>query len=417
MTDEEPLSRRRFLQGVAAAPIAGGLRAQTPAARARVAVVGAGAFGGWTAWHLLEGGAEVTLIDAWGPGNPRSSSGGESRVIRAIYGGDEIYTRMVRRAYSLWDGFDAEVDEALYTPTGALWMVRDDDRYVRKSLPILDRHGFAVDELSLTNAAARWPQIDFAGIRKVYLEREAGALSARRCCISMRNRLLRAGATWRTARAQPGAIEAGRLRSLRLADGGDLEADAFVFACGPWLGQLFPEAVGERVRPTRQEVFYFGPPAGNDDWSPKHMPVWIDFGERVLYGLPDVHGRGFKFADDTRGPSVEPTSLDRTPSAEGLARARDYLATRFPALAAAPLVESRVCQYENSPDGHLILDRHPQAENLWIAGGGSGHGFKLAPAVGEMMATAVLGGEQLNPLFSLSRFSEDQTSRTQFETT
>jgi glycine/D-amino acid oxidase-like deaminating enzyme len=383
--------------------------------RPRIVVVGAGAFGGWTAWHLLRGGAEVTLVDAWGPGNPRASSGGESRVIRGIYGADRIYTEMVRRAFELWEELDATVQEPLYVPTGALWMMRGDDRYIRQALPIMEDLGFPVEEPSVAAARRRWPQIDFSGVERLYLEHRAGALSARLACLTVRDRLLDAGGSYRTARAEPGEMVAGTMRTLALGDGTRLEADSFVFACGPWLGETFPDVVGERVLPTRQEVYYFGPPAGSEAWGPERLPVWIDFGERVLYGLPDVHGRGFKLADDTRGEVVDPTTLDRRPSAEGLARARRFLAERFPGLAAAPLVESRVCQYENSPDGHLILDRHPEAGNVWFAGGGSGHGFKLGPAVGELLAAAVLGGPMPPERFRLARLAAAEPGGTQFD--
>ena len=165
--------------------------------------------------------------------------------------------------------------------------------------------------------------------------------------------------------------------------------DAWVFALGPWLGRIFPEVVGDGVRPSRQEVHYFGPPAGSALYRPPSLPIWVDFatrssgGERVVYGFPDVHGRGFKMADDTRGETVDPDTLDRRPSAEALAASRDFLARRFPGLAEAPLVEARVCQYENSPDGDLILDRHPEAENVWLAGGGSGHRLQAVAGRGR----------------------------------
>jgi glycine/D-amino acid oxidase-like deaminating enzyme len=380
-----------------------------------VAVVGAGAFGGWTAWHLLRGGARVTLIDAWGAGNSRASSGGESRVIRAIYGPDRVYVEMVRRAFELWEELDAGAEEPLYVPTGALWMLRGDDRYVREALPILEGLGFPVEQPSVEEARRRWPQIDFSGVETVYLEQRAGALAARRACIAVRDRVAAAGGEVRTGWAEPGEIAGGRMGSLRLADGTSVEADAFVFACGPWLGEIFPEAVGERVVPTRQEVYFLGPPAGAGVWGPERLPVWIDFGERVIYGLPDLAGRGLKVADDTRGEPIDPTTMDRRPNEDGLARIRRFLAERFPALAAAPLVESRVCQYENSPDGHLILDRHPGAGNVWLAGGGSGHGFKLGPAVGELVAAAVLGGPPPPERFRLDRPAAAQQGKTQFE--
>ncbi len=148
---------------------------------------------------------------------------------------------------------------------------------------------------------------------------------------------------------------------------------------------------------------------------PAHLPVWIDFGERIFYGIPDTHGRGFKIADDTRGEDVDPTTLDRTPSAPSVARARRLLAERFPELANAPLLESRVCQYENSPDGHLVIDRHPGANNVWLAGGGSGHGFKLAPAIGEMTAQAILSGKEIPALFRLERLRDAAKPKTQFD--
>lgn len=374
-------------------------------------VVGAGSFGAWTALHLRHAGADVTLIDAWGPGNTRSSSGGETRVIRAIYGPDRIYVEMVKRSYELWESLDS----SLYVETGALWMHRGDDGYVRSSVSILEELGFPVDRLSVDEARRRYPQIDLTGVRSVWLERRAGALSARLACAVVRDHFVKSGGRYRTGQAKPAAIASGSMAALQLEDGSRLEADAFVFACGPWLGQLFPSVVGDGIRPTRQEVFYFGTPRGSDRYTPGKLPVWIDFGERVVYGIPDVHGRGFKVADDTRGDPFDPTSGNRTPSESGVASVRQLLAERFPELAKAPLLAAEVCQYENSPDGHLIIDRHPEARNVWLAGGGSGHGFKLSPAVGEMIAAGVLSGKDTPPLFRLERLRGPVKPKTQFE--
>jgi sarcosine oxidase len=415
------ISRRTFLGCVAALPLAARLDVRALFAgtdKPRVAVVGAGAFGGWTALQLLALGANVELIDSWGAGNPRSSSGGETRVIRAIYGPDRIYSEMVRRAYELWDKLGAGASFAadpLYVETGALWLHRGDDAYVRSSLPILAELGFPVDHLTIADAGRRYPQIDFGGVKSVWLERRAGALSARRACIALRETFEKSGGTYRTAQVQPGAIAKGALAGLRLNDGSKVEADAYVFACGPWLGRLFPDVVGERVRATRQEVYYFGTPAGSDRYRPGRLPIWIDFGERIVYGIPDVHGRGFKVADDTRGEPIDPTTADRTPSAEGIARARRLLAERFPELAKAPLVAAEVCQYENSPDGHLIIDRHPGARNAWIVGGGSGHGFKLSPAIGEMAARQIVSGKDVPKTFRLERLRDAAKPKTQFD--
>jgi glycine/D-amino acid oxidase-like deaminating enzyme len=388
-----------------------GARAPSAASSPRVAVIGAGAFGGWTALHLARLGARVTLVDAWGPGNARSSSGGDTRVIRAVYGPDRIYVEMVKRAFELWEEIGSALDEPLYVETGVLWMHRGSDAYVRSSLPILKEVGFAIDPLPIAEAARRYPQIDFGGVTSVWFEPRGGALSARRACVVLRDAFVNAGGTYRTAAVTPGAID-GKLAALQLEDGSRIGADAYVFACGPWLGRIFPDVIGDRVRPTRQEVYYFGAPRGSERYLPGRLPIWIDFGQRIVYGIPDIHGRGFKLADDTRGAPIDPTTADRKPSAAGVARARRLLAERFPELAKAPLLSAEVCQYENSPDGNLIVDRHPHAENVWLLGGGSGHGFKLAPAVGELAAQAMLMGGEVPKMFRLDRLREQ---RTQFE--
>ena len=201
----------------------------------------------------------------------------------------------------------------------------------------------------------------------------------------------------------PGEISGGRLAGASLSDGTRLTADAYVFACGPWLPKVFPSVLGSTIQPTRQEVFYFGTPAGDLRFSDRQMPVWVET-PRFFYGIPGNERRGFKIADDARGVPFDPTSGDRTPSAEALRNAREYLARRFPPLANAPLLESRVCQYENSTDQNFIVDRHPEARNVWIVGGGSGHGFKMGPAVGELVASNVLEEKPPEPFFSLSRF-------------
>ncbi|MEJ2086618.1 MAG: FAD-dependent oxidoreductase, partial [Acidobacteriota bacterium] len=272
-----------------------------------------------------------------------------------------------------------------------------------------------IDHLTVQEAGRRYPQIEFAGVDEIYFEPSAGVLLARESCRVVAAEFVNLGGTYRTAAAAPLPALDQTLDELRLIDGTSIRADQFVLACGPWLGSVLPDLLGEAISPTRQEVYYFGTPPSSTAWQPESLPVWVELGQKVVYGFPDNLGRGFKFADDTRGPIVDPNTLQRTPTAELVEAARQYLGKRFPALAQAPLLEARVCQYENSPDGHLILDRHPGAPNLWIAGGGSGHGFKLAPAVGELMARAILEDESINPKFSLARLGAIEHNRTQFE--
>ncbi|HTC23175.1 MAG TPA: FAD-dependent oxidoreductase, partial [Gemmatimonadales bacterium] len=368
------------------------------------AVVGAGAFGGWTALHLRRAGAEVTLLDAWGPGNARASSGGETRVIRGIYGGKARYVELTARAFMLWWDHEARWNRPLYRRTGALWMFEGDDSYARSTLPLLRDIGLEVAQLPPADAARRYPQIDFTGVQSAFFEIEAGYLRARDACATVVHGFLAEGGDYRAQAARPGAIDGGGLRELVLSDGSTLSADRFVFACGPWLGELFPDAIGDRITPTRQEVVFFGPPKDDRRFDEGICPTWMNFGDAFLYGIPGNDRRGFKVADDTRGPRVDPTTLERVVSADAIARARALLARRFPALARAPVVEARVCQYEQTPDGDFILDRHPGADNVWLAGGGSGHGFKMGPAVGELVAGLVLGTRQPEAMFALGRF-------------
>ncbi len=394
----------------AAAPGADAAATAAPAlsqgARAlHVAVVGAGAFGGWTALHLRRRGARVTLFDAWGPGNSRASSGGETRVIRGLYGRDRVYVDWVVRSFALWREHERLVGQRLYHPTGLLWLFRGEDAYARISAPLLREAGLPIDELTLEEAARRYPQVRLDGVRHLWLEREAGYLLARRGCATVVERFIAEGGEYREVAARPlGRGTSGRLAALALSDGSSLAADAFVFAGGPWLGRLLPDSVGARVRPSRQDVFFFGTPAGDARWSEEHMPMWVDFGaERIFYGIPGNERRGFKVADDTRGEAFDPEAGERTPSADALARARELLAERFPDLAKAPLLESRVCQYENSPDGHYLIGRVSSTDNAWLAGGGSGHGYKLGPALGEHVAALVLGDAEPIPMFRPDR--------------
>ena len=387
--------------GTEEAPAAGSANSSQAGQGIRAVVVGAGAFGGWTALWLLRRGARVTLVDAWGPGNSRASSGGETRLIRASYGPRRIYSVMVARALAIWRENEARWGDQLLFPIGMLRMSSNASEYAKSAVPILRELGLAVEEFDGDELARRFPQINPDGISYALLERDAGYLLARRGCQRVLEGFLAEGGSYRQAEAAPGRVAGGRMQDIRLSDGETIEADLFVFACGPWLGRLFPEFETPLVRPTRQEVFFFGPPAGRSDLTDEVLPTWID--EGPFYGVPGSAGRGFKMADDTRGPAFDPTTGDRTPSAAGIQAARNAMEHRFPAMRGAPLIEARVCQYEQSADGNLIVDTHPEAANAWIAGGGSGHGYKLGAALGEMLADQALGQREKEPFFSLSR--------------
>ena len=371
----------------------------------RVVVVGAGAFGGWTALFLRRQGARVTLVDAWGPGNSRASSGGETRVIRATYGPRAVYTRMAARALTLWKEHERRWHRQLFHGIGVLWLVESDEQYEKAALPILRDANVRFEELTGAEVARRYPQINCDRVRWAIFENDGGYLTARRACAAVLEGFLAEGGEYRQLAAQPLPASGGTLSSIALSDGSQLTADQFVFACGPWLGALFPDVLGERIRATRQEVFFFGAPPGDQRFTETALPVWADHGTPFMYGIPGNEWRGFKVADDTRGPVIDPTTESRIQSPEALNTARAYLGYRFPALKDAPLLEARVCQYEESPDEHFIIDRHPAAANAWLVGGGSGHGFKHGPAVGELVARLVLGGAAPDEQFRLSRFA------------
>jgi glycine/D-amino acid oxidase-like deaminating enzyme len=199
------------------------------------------------------------------------------------------------------------------------------------------------------------------------------------------------GGTYKQLAIQP--PQAGvALDAITSTSGETVRARQFVFACGPWLPKVFPDVIGTRIVPTRQEVFFFSPEAGDARFDPPQLPAWVDADEPgIPYGFPSLESRGFKIAIDAHGPRVDPDTNERIISAEGLKHVRAYLARRFPGVAQRPLSESRVCQYENSDNGDFIIDKHPQWENVLLVGGGSGHGFKHGPAVGRYVAELAAG--------------------------
>lgn len=379
-------------------------------AKPHIAVIGAGAFGGWTALHLLERGARVTLLDAWGPGNSRSSSGGETRIMRAIYGPNQPYTEMAARALKLWAKYERKWKRQFLHRSGVLWMVSSrDDAFERGSIPTLRAAKVKYQELSPAQMRKRWPQINYEGIEWGIFEPECGYLDARASCAAVVQAFENARGEYREiAVVQPQEPFSQTKRGILLSDGSYLTTDFYIFACGPWMGELFPKTIRQLIRATKQDVFFFGILARDSAYfTDAHLPVWADHREHFYYGIPGSDRRGFKIADDTRGPDFDPTDGERVIGPETLKSVREYLAFRFPALEHAPLVESRVCQYEQTPDSHFIIDRHPQNENVWLLGGGSGHGFKHGPVIGEMMAELVLKDREPSAIWRLERFNKN----------
>jgi monomeric sarcosine oxidase len=365
-------------------------------------VIGAGAFGAWTAHHLSRAGAGVTLVEAYGPGHSRSSSGDESRILRYGYGTDEIYSRFARRSREQWRELDERNNSglSLWHPCGVLWLAPDGDAYVADTRATLQRGGYPLELIDNATLRARYPQLNAADVSSAMLEPEGGVIMARRSIQALASELSHAGVLVIRGRALKPAPH-GRVSSLQLTDGTTLGGDTFVFACGAWLPAIFPELLGQRIMPTRQVVMFFGTGAGDDRFSATRTPAWIDFVSGI-YGIPDLEGRGLKVGIDAHGAPFDPDAGDRIVDATSIETARAWLRRRFPGMGDAPLVESRVCQYENTATGDFLIDRHPDHENVWLVGGGSGHGFKHGPAVGEYVAGLIAGDTAPEGTFALA---------------
>lgn len=365
-----------------------------------IAVVGAGVFGTWTAYLLRRTGAKVILVDAYGAGNSRASSGGESRIIRLGYGPDELYTRSSQRSFPLWRELLDQTGRNLFRQTGVLWLAHETDSYCEATLSTLKTVGANYERLTHEDLVNRYPQFELGAASWGILEPDAGVLLARQAVQVVCAAAQAEGVSYRQeAVAAPAATK--RLEYLSTVSGDQITAEKFVFACGPWLPKLFPSLLADLFYITRQQVVFFGVPPGDVRFNAEALPAWIDFND-LVYGLPNLENRGLKLAIDAHGPQFDPDTGQRVLSNEDVTAFRNVLAQRFPAMGNAPVLESRVCQYENTSTGDFLIDRHPELSNVWFVGGGSGHGFKHGPAVGEYVVR-LLGGEgPKEPRFSLA---------------
>ena len=367
-------------------------------------VVGAGTMGAWTAHLAREGGRETTLLDAYGAGHPRATSGDETRIIRASHGEDVLYTRWAREARTAWISFGEQLSEPVHLQVGALWFARRHDGFEAASERTLRAEGIPVERLTPDEVSHRWPQISTDGLAFATFEPEGGVLMARRAIASVAATFAARGGRFEVASVRPGRRAGSRLVDAVTSDGRRFGGDAFVFACGPWLPRLFPEVLGDLIRVTKQDVMFFGPPAGDDRFRGESMPAWVDY-HASFYGIPAVDGRGVKLAPDRYGPVFDPSHGERIVDPESARLARRYVTARFPALANEPIVETRVCQYETTPDTHFVIDRHPELDNVWLVGGGSGHGFKHGPVIGRYVVERLDQPEsdEAGDRFSLAR--------------
>ncbi len=333
-------------------------------------VVGAGSFGASLADRLVAEGWEVTLIDRFGPGDPRAESGGETRLLRFSHGGDALYTRLARRSREHWLELGGVLVES-----GMAWLVRDRGGWEADSERVLRAEHVPVEILDPADAVRLLPGLAPEGLHHVLHEPEAGVLRAAEGVRLLTARAVDGGARMEVGEARP---EASGVRFGSRV----LEADVVVWACGAWLASLFPELVSLRVTLQQAVLFEAGPAFAG--------PGWVDFAGG-WYGHGAIAPHGFKVASDADGRDVDPDARPAEAGDDAVTRAREYLALRFPELARAPVLGAPVCHYSLTEDSNFILAPRPGMPGHWLLGGGSGHGFKHGPAVAEHMA-AVLGG-------------------------
>ena len=354
----------------------------------RVTIVGAGVFGSWIAHAFHARGWKVTLVDQHGPANSRASSGGETRIIRAAYGRLAIYSQWARESLPAWLALEEESAQRLFVKTGALFFA-DAGEWLAETASTFESNAISSEWIPRGQLERRFPALRSMNTGDALFEPDAGVLFARRAVQSL-VQLLAAGGVHlvRTRVDLPTLLQ-------------ENDDEVLVLAAGAWLPALLPEVLGDLITPTRQEVFFFGAPPGDDRFGPGRMPAWVAF-DAGVYGVPDLEHRGVKIAFDAHGPVVDPETMDRSVATASVLRARAILERHLPALADAPLLETRVCQYENTVDGHLLLDQLPGQDRVWIAGGGSGHGFKHGPAIGRYMADMIEARRAPEPVFQLS---------------
>ncbi len=364
-----------------------------------VVVVGAGVFGAWVAYQMRRSGRTVVMLDGYGAGNSRSSSGGETRVLRCGYGDDLLYTQWARRSTELWQDFFRHAGQPLFDQTGVLWLARPDDEHIAHTEESFRTLGIRFHRLSLDALKEHFPQISPVGLDGALIEPDGGVLMARRAVRLLVQETQKLGAVIRADSVEAPTGE-GTLGAVRSSAGDDIRGEQFVFACGPWMPRLFPDLLGERMHVTRQEVYFFGTRQGDPQFAPPRFPAWMDLGD-AAYGIPDLQRRGVKIAFDRQGPVFDPDVDDRLSTPAGVAEVRSFVAHRFPLLSNAPLLEVRVCQYCNTSNADFLIARHPSFTNVWLVGGGSGHGFKHGPAVAQHLLNHIEGKSALDERFSL----------------
>ncbi len=379
-----------------------------------IAVIGAGTFGAWTALKLQQAGAQVTVIDQYGPANSRATSGGETRGVRTGYGDRThglLWTRWAKRAIQEWKEWDEQGRDMLlprvFFTTSDLILRDEWTEFMEDTRKNWDEVGVRYEVLDSDEIARRWPVVDVTGIAVALHELDAGVVRARRAIESVARVFRQAGGEVKVGRADLGGSTGRRLDDLRLQPAESFSAGEYVFALGPWYPKVFPQLMGNRLRTPIGHVAYFRTPPGDNRYSHPNLPS---------YNFPGVTGwpalspdnRGFRVRTGGRPPEADPDTSRRWLRPEELDRPRGFVRERFPGLADAPITETRACHYELSVTRNFFFDHHPDFDNVWLAGGGSAEGFKFGPVIGDYLAGRILGTETDPELIEAFRLSDEE---------
>jgi sarcosine oxidase len=371
--------------------------------RADVAVAGLGAMGAAAAWRLAERGVRVLGFDRFAPPHQMGSHHGGSRIIRELAFEGPQYVPLVRRAAAGWSALEAATGHKLLLATGALYAGPPGSQVVAGSRASAEAHGVACEHLSAEQVRLRFPALAPAEGMVGLLERRAGVLVPERCVSAMLQEARRRGAELRFDepvlewRAGSDGVD------LHTA-GGRYQVGALVLAMGAWMPPVLAP-LGVSLEVERVVQHWFAPADGGESLAPERCPVylWEDEAGVVFYGFPLLEG-AVKCAVHHRGEVTTAEAVRREVRPGEVETAHAYLRRLVPA-AAGSHVASAACVYTNAPDGHLIVDRHPEHPRVALASPCSGIGFKFAPAVGEGLAQLALEGAapaELLP-FSLAR--------------
>ncbi|MDA9123288.1 FAD-dependent oxidoreductase [Paracoccaceae bacterium] len=353
-------------------------------AMSNIIVVGGGIAGTMTALDLQRRGNQVTLIDRWEPGHARAASSDYNRVIRAISGKDEFYTRWARESRLRWLEMQAETGQNLMYECGALILATEGHSdWEDATAATFDKVGVPYYKFDKADIAARFPQFRVPEIKYALYEPEAGMLMAHRCVITGIDLFKKSGGIVKRGHVTTDASE------KPLLDGKPLEADVIVISTGAWMSEMFPKTIKPISSIIGLPVFYTSTPNGSDAFDKEKMPCWIDHGQNS-FGIPSSEGSGIK-AMIAIPEKIDLDNDERLIRREALARTQSYIKHRFPLLEGEKVVDSKFNQIIMTPDTHFVVDWHPEHQNVLFAGGCSGHLFKHGPIFGEFVSGVAMG--------------------------